>query len=212
MSETEATTRAGRNPFLALAQWLLLVAVAFAAVAAGMDFLSGSLDVRSPVVSEIPPIEGPGAAGFPGAPAAGGNSNPDFRLASLDGGQLGPADYPGQVVLVEFWATWCGPCRLQARFLEELYGEYAGQGVRFLAVNVGEELETVQRYVAKSPFSYPVLLDPKDTMTARYQLLGLPTVMIVDRQGNISFLNTGVSTADQLRRELDAAGAGGATA
>ena len=67
---------------------------------------------------------------------------------------------------------------------------------------------TVREYVARRPFSYPVLLDPEDSLGPRYQIYGLPTVMIVDRQGVISFLETGVSDTATLRRELAAVGAG----
>ena len=132
---------------------------------------------------------------------------PDFRLASLDGGEIGPPDYAGEVVVVELWATWCGPCKLQAKFLEELHRELDGQGVRFLAVSSGEDEATVREYVERQPFPYPVLLDPEDTLGRRYEIYGLPTVMIVDREGAVSFLETGVSDAGTLRQALEAAGA-----
>ncbi len=132
---------------------------------------------------------------------------PDFRLASLDGDEISPADYPGEVVVVELWATWCGPCRLQAEFLEQLHREVEGKGIRFLAVSTGEEEATVREYVERRPFPYPVLLDPEDTLGQRYEIYGLPTVMIIDRQGAVSFLETGVSDVERLRRALTAAGA-----
>jgi thiol-disulfide isomerase/thioredoxin len=185
MSDAEATTRsADRSPVIALAQWLLMVAAVFVAVAAGMSFVSRSVEISA--------RERPAS---------------DFRLATLDGQQLGPPDFPGQVVLVEFWATWCSPCRLQAKYIEQLHRELAGNGVSFLAVNVGEDEATIREYVEKRPFPYPVLFDPEDSMSARYQLFGLPTVMIVDRQGEITFLETGLRDADKLRHELREAGA-----
>ena len=131
---------------------------------------------------------------------------PDFRLATLDGDTVGPQDFAGDVVVVEFWATWCIPCRLQARFLEQLHAELAGEGVRFLAVDAGEDPDTVRRFVEEHPFPYPVLLDPEDSLGVRYRIIGLPTVMIIDRQGAISFLEVGVSDIPTLRRELEAAG------
>lgn len=197
MSQTEATPRsADRSPVIALAYWLLMVAAVFVAVAAGMSFVSRSVEISA---RERP------AAAAPEAPA--GRPAPDFRLATLDGQRLGPPDFPGQVVLVEFWATWCSPCRLQAKYVEELHRELAGNGVSFLAVNVGEDEATIREYVEKRPFPYPVLFDPEDSMSARYQLFGLPTVMIVDRQGEITYLETGLRDADKLRHELREAGA-----
>lgn len=132
---------------------------------------------------------------------------PDFRLATLDGGEIGPPDYQGEAVVLDFWATWCGPCRLQAEFLDKLHGELDGKGVRFLAVNVGETADQVRDFVAETPFPYPVLLDSADTLTSRYNLLGLPTVMVVNTEGRISFLRTGVTDNETLRKALRDAGA-----
>ena len=185
MSDAEART-ADRSPTIALVQWLLLVAAVFVAVAAGMSFVVRAIEL---------------SADDPDAVVA------DFRLASLDGRRLGPPDFAGQVVLVEFWATWCGPCRLQAKFIEELHRDLAGNGVGFLAVSVGEDEATVREFVDETPFPYPVLLDPDDRLSADYSILGLPTVMIVDRRGKVTYLETGLRDADVLRQKLKAAGA-----
>lgn len=178
--------------------WLLAVAVAFSLLAAGMSWVARSTTVASP-------ITGPAEIG--NAVLGGDYPKLDFRLASLDGGMVGPADFPGDVLLIEFWATWCGPCKKQAEYLEEVYDDFGGKGVQFLAIDVGEDEETVRRYVERKPFPYPVLLDPHDTVSPRYQVYGLPTVLIVDRQGEITFLETGVSDAATLRLALKAAGA-----
>ena len=188
---TPATDSATRAGMLSIVRWLLLAAIAFGVLAVGLHRISKSLSTdASEALAET--VEYPA---------------PDFRLASLDGGEIGPLDYSGDVVLVEMWATWCGPCRLQAKFLEELHQELEGKGVRFLAVSIGEEEATVREYVERTPFPYPVLLDPQDTLGQRYEVYGLPTVMIVDRKGAVSFLETGVSDAPRLRQALKAAGA-----
>ena len=87
--------------------------------------------------------------------------------------------------------------------------------VQFLAVDSGEDEATVRRYVDKTPFPYPVPLDPDDKVSIRYPVAGLPTVMIIDRQGRVSYMQTGISPAATLRRELHQAAAaaspGGAT-
>ncbi len=193
MSETIPTheTAPSHAPGLAIARWLLMVTVGCGVLAVGLHQISKLATA---------PSTSAGAAEESAYPA------PDFRFASLDGGEIGPLDYSGEVVIVELWATWCGPCKLQARYLEELHRELDGKGVRFLAVSTGEEEATVREYVERRPFPYPVLLDPQDTLTQRYQVFGLPTVMIVDRRGAISFLETGVSDADRLRQALKAAG------
>lgn len=193
---------AARAHGVAILRWLALVALAFCAVAAGFHWIAKSATIASPVAVPIP--AGESLAGT--SPTGRSYPAPDFRLASLDGDMIGPPDYAGDVVLVEFWATWCGPCRLQARFLEELHTELGGQGVHFLAIDSGEDEATVREFVARNPFPYPVLLDPDSSLSSRYQVYGLPTVMIVDRQGAISFMETGVSDVPTLRKALTAAG------
>ena len=84
---------------------------------------------------------------------------PNVRLAALGGGTVGFGDFEGEIVVVDFWASWCGPCRLQAKILAPLHEQLDGR-VQFLAINLGEDLATVERYVAKNAFPYPVLMDP----------------------------------------------------
>lgn len=152
------------------------------------------------------------ACGGGGSESGGGANQPstDFRLATLDGGkQLGPRDFGGQVVLLDFWATWCVPCHAQARILKSVYEELQRDGgkVQFLAVDVGEDAETVGRFVADNPFPYPVLIDPQDTLSYELGIVGLPTLMVVDRKGEVVYFEPGVIDGDALRRILADAGA-----
>lgn len=199
MNEAHATPTPARSPIRALVQWLALVGLTFTVLGFGMSWVAKTVDVPSPVSTTAS-----GAAG-----AAGGTSAypaPDFHLTALDGSLVGPPDFAGQVVLVELWATWCGPCRTQAKILDALHGEFPE--VQFLAVDSGEDEATVRSYVESSPFPYPVLLDPDDTVSIRYRINGLPTLLIIDRQGQVSYFQTGISPPATLRRELKAAGAG----
>jgi thiol-disulfide isomerase/thioredoxin len=145
-----------------------------------------------------------GATAGSGEAAVGGKT--EFRLKTMDGRTLGPRDFPGQIVLVDFWATWCGPCQIQARILESLHGDFKGK-VQFLAANVGEDEATVKSFLQKKPFPYPVLLDPDDTVSSTLGVYALPTLMIVDKKGKILFIQPGVADGPTLRQVLAKAGA-----
>lgn len=132
----------------------------------------------------------------------GGPPAPDFDLPDLDGGRIRLADYSGRVVLVDFWATWCGPCRLQAQILEELYKEVQGPSVEFLAISLGEPDDIVREFVEKSPFPYPVAIDTEEVLGVSLQVYALPTVMVIDTQGRITYLRPGLSDAETLRQVL----------
>ncbi len=131
----------------------------------------------------------------------------NFRLPTVDGRTLGPRDFGGQVVVVDFWATWCLPCRLQAEILEPVYRDYKGRGVQFLAANVGEEKDVVKQFLKGKPFPYPVLLDSKQAVASDLGVVGLPTLLIIDKKGKVSYFQTGIADGDTLRQLIKQAGA-----
>jgi len=145
-----------------------------------------------------------------GATAGGGpkaGTKVDFQLKTVDGHSLGPKDFPGQVVVVDFWATWCGPCHLQAEILEPIYHDLKGRGVQFLAANVGEEPETVKSFLKNKPFPYPVLLDPKDSVASNLGVYALPTLLVVDTKGRVAYFQSGLADGDTVRQIIKKAGA-----
>jgi thiol-disulfide isomerase/thioredoxin len=130
-----------------------------------------------------------------------------FELQTLEGRPMGlPKAFPGQVVIVDFWATWCGPCHVQQRILEDVFKDYRGKGVQFLAADVGEEAETVRQFLKAKPFSYPVLVDPHD-VAGQLGISALPTLMVIDKKGKLSFFEAGLTDGDTIRRVLHQAGA-----
>ena len=112
---------------------------------------------------------------------------PDFTLATLDGSTVRLADLRGKVVLLNFWATWCPPCKAEMPDLDALqriYGE--SQGLVVLGINLQEDAGTVASFVQERNLSFPVLLDTDGTVTSGlYQVRPLPTSFIIDRQGYI---------------------------
>ena len=179
------TTQDTPSHALAIARWLALVIVVAVALGLGLSWLSGSLDLSSPITAT--PTAGDGAA---------------------VGGHHAVPDVVGKVVVVDFWATWCGPCKLQAKFLDELHEELPSETVQFLAVDVAEDEATVRAYVERTPFPYPVLLDLNDSLSSRHEIFGLPTVMVIDPTGRVSYKHTGVTPKKTLEKEIaKAAGA-----
>ncbi len=148
-----------------------------------------------------------GAARTAGAPGSAVGSKPEFRLKTLDGRVLGPADFKGKVVVVDFWATWCGPCHVQARILEPVHRDFHKRGVQFLAANVGEDERTVKRFLEDKPFPYPVLMDSNSAVSNQLGVYALPTLIIIDKKGRVSFLNAGLTDGETLRQALKEAGA-----
>ena len=138
--------------------------------------------------------------------AAGKPEKVDFRLKAVDGRTIGPKDYQGQVVVVDFWATWCAPCHVQARILEPIHRDYKGKGVQFLAANVGEDEPTVRSFLKNKPFPYPVLLDPEDKVSSKLGVVALPTLIIIDKQGKVALFHTGVADGATVRKILKQAG------
>ena len=128
-----------------------------------------------------------------------------FQLNTLDGSRLGPPDLRGDVVVVDIWASWCKPCDVQARILEGLHAEYADQGVTFLALNTGEDLETVQKHVDEKPFGYPVLLDPEEEVMRTAELFALPTLLVLDPVGELSYISVGLTGASVVRGAIEEA-------
>ena len=129
-----------------------------------------------------------------------------FELKSLDGRKLGPQSFAGKVVVIDFWATWCAPCHVQARILEPLHKEYKTRGVQFLAANVGEEEAAVRKFLEKKPLPYPVLMDPGD-VSAGLGVMALPAVIVIDKKGKVTFFQQGLADEATLRRALKQAGA-----
>jgi thiol-disulfide isomerase/thioredoxin len=107
----------------------------------------------------------------------------DFELQDLSGVKRRLSDYRGKVVFLNFWATWCGPCRFEMPSMEKLYRHYKDKGLEIVAVNLQEDLGSVQSFVEEYDLSFPVFLDTTGRIGATYGARSIPTTYIVDRDG-----------------------------
>ena len=133
-----------------------------------------------------------------GAPA------PDFSLKSLDGQQVSLSQLKGHPVLINFWASWCPPCRLEMPDLVKAYTAHRAEGFVLLGINATplDSLPDVKAFVKEFSMNFPVLLDADGSVEALYRLRGLPLSVFVDRQGIISRLNIGAMSADQIEQYI----------
>ncbi len=131
-----------------------------------------------------------------------GQPAPDFELAGLDGQAVSLSDYAGQIILLNFWATWCTSCLTEMPAYEQVYQAYQPDLV-VLAINLQESVPEVQQYAAGLGLSFPVLLDRQGLVTnQQYQVTGMPGSFIIDRQGQIYYRHLGPMSADTLTTKL----------
>ncbi len=139
----------------------------------------------------------------PQQPVAVGRVAPEFELAGLAGEQVRLSDYRGQIVLLNFWATWCGPCRLEVPGLVSIFERYRRRGFTVVAVNLGEPSEQVQAYVDKAGMTFPVLLDPDGRTRRLYPSRGIPATVILDREGIVRHMVVGAMPEEMIGRLVE---------
>jgi peroxiredoxin len=151
---------------------------------------------------EAGPTATPAPAPIVGAPA------PDFTLVDLNGNSVTLSDLQGQVVLINFWATWCGPCRLEMPAIEAEYVARKSQGFTVLAVDWDEPAADVRDFVESLELTFTVLLDPGSVVNDLYRVRGYPTTFFVNRDGYVDRQHIGFMTTGQLATYLDDLGLG----
>jgi len=124
----------------------------------------------------------------------------DFTLPGLDGKAVSLSDYRGRLVIMEFWATWCGPCRSSLPSLEAIFRRYHDRGVTVLLVNQEETPERIRRWAGKR-FTAPILLDESGDVAGRYRVEGIPQLFIIDQEGKIVYRHDGYGGG--LERSLE---------
>lgn len=116
---------------------------------------------------------------------------PDFTLQRAEGGNLRLVEQRGQVVLINFWASWCGPCRVEMPHLNRLHDKYKAGGFMVLGVNIDDDPRHGAATATRWGLRFPVLLDASKAVTRRYDLGAMPSTVLVDRDGRIRYLHRG---------------------
>lgn len=114
-----------------------------------------------------------------------GEAAPDFQLQNLDGQLVSLSDLRGKPVLLNFWATWCGPCRGEMPHLEQIYQEWSNKGLILLTINIGESSSQVGDFMREYNLSMPVLLDIRQVVAEQYNITAIPTTFFIDKDGII---------------------------
>ncbi|MEW8085578.1 MAG: TlpA disulfide reductase family protein [Candidatus Thiodiazotropha endolucinida] len=116
---------------------------------------------------------------------------PDFTLKSREGVNIKLSELRGQVVMVNFWASWCGPCRQEMPLLQQLFDRYQSLGFSLLGVNVDGDRAAADKMLSDLPVSFPILYDDRSKVSKQYQVKAMPSTFMVDRDGRIRYLHKG---------------------
>lgn len=133
-----------------------------------------------------------------------GTQAPDFSLPTLDGKTFKLSSSfvkPAKPVVMDIWATWCGPCRREIPYLVELHKSYQDKAV-FVGVSVDTSKEAVKNFVKSAGIKYPIALDPRaSTLTKSYQVTGYPTMYVIDKKGVIRYVHIGFASNTDAQKE-----------
>lgn len=132
--------------------------------------------------------------------------SPPFTLRTVDGKAVNLSDFHGKVVYLDFWASWCGPCRHTLPWMNTLQEKYAKRGLTVLAVNVDREQKDAARALAEFTPSYPVVFDPEGSVASAYELPTMPTSFVIGRDGRVVSVHSGFREGDEYQVEAELQG------
>lgn len=131
------------------------------------------------------------AAGSLASSGLTGQPAPDFALKSSTGENLRLSEFRGDVVMINFWATWCGPCRQEMPLLDELYTRYERVGFNLLGVSIDDDSSRAMAMIDELGVNFPVLFDARKEVSKMYDVGAMPVTVIVDRTGNVRYVHQG---------------------
>jgi len=178
---------------LAVAAWVAIAATSCLPQRQAQAAVASTASPTAPTATPAP-SRGPAAVGRPA---------PDFALPTAKGQTVRLSDYRGQVVLVNLWATWCPPCRMELPELVAAFNRYRDRGFTILAVNQGEGRDEVQAFAGEYGMAFPVLLDPEGRVLSLYPTRGIPASFLIDRQGVVRQIVIGALDGDQLAQLVE---------
>ena len=124
-------------------------------------------------------------------------SLPTFSLQTTNKAEpISLSDYRGKVIYLDFWASWCAPCRISLPLLNELHNELGTEDFTVLAINIDEDITKAKRFLQRYPVDYPILLDTSASVAEAYELPAMPTSFIIDQNGNITYTHVGLKEKD----------------
>jgi thiol-disulfide isomerase/thioredoxin len=122
---------------------------------------------------------------------------PGFTLPSRAGDSISLEQLKGQVVMLNFWASWCGPCRQEMPLLDQIHKRYGSLGFTLLGVNVEANTQDAEKWLAQTPVTFPVLFDKDNKVSKLYDVNAMPSTVFIDRKGNVRYLHRGYKPGDE---------------
>jgi len=132
-----------------------------------------------------------------GSQAAASAAAPTFALPAKSGDTVDLAKLKGQVVMLNFWASWCGPCRTEMPLMDQMYKKYSAAGFTLLGVNVDTDSTDAQKFLSQVPVSFPIAYDRDNKVSKLYEVSAMPSTVFIDRKGNVRALHRGYKAGDE---------------